>query len=55
MLKSIAIGIAAVLLIVVIGLAIAISLQPDDFSVERSATIDAPVSVVFEHVEDFRR
>lgn len=54
-LKTIAIVAAAVLLVVVIGIGIAVAFQPDEFSVERSSTIDAPAPLVFDYIADFRR
>ena len=48
--KKIAIGIAAVIIL----LCIAISLQPDQFSVERGITIAAPAAVPYRHVANFR-
>ncbi len=41
-------------LIVVIGLAIYIAVQPNSFEVERSKIIKAPVSVVYNNVIDFK-
>ena len=43
-----------VLLIVVIGLAVFIAVQPNSFEVERSRTIKAPASVVYNNVIDFK-
>ena len=40
---------------IVLGLVIAIALQPPEYRVERSMTIDAPPAEVFEHVNDFRK
>ena len=51
MLKKILIGLAALVLIFVI----VVSLQPSEFRVERSATIAAPQTSVFEHVNDLRK
>lgn len=42
------------LLILFIGFAIYIAVQPNSFEVERSRTINAPVSVVYENVIDFK-
>lgn len=40
----------------VIGVfAIVVAMQPDEFAVTRSATIDAPPAAVFAHVNDFRK
>ncbi|ARV09049.1 transcription activator effector-binding protein [Winogradskyella sp. PC-19] len=42
------------LLILAIGLAIYIAVQPNSFEVERSRTIDAPAQVVYNNVIDFK-
>jgi effector-binding domain-containing protein len=42
------------LLILFIGLAIYIAVQPNSFEVKRSKTLNAPVSVVYENVIDFK-
>jgi hypothetical protein len=49
MLKNVAIGVVAVLVLVV-GL---VASRPSDFKVERSATLAAPTEVVFAQVNDF--
>jgi hypothetical protein len=49
--KKVLLGIAAVLVI----LSIVIALQPADFRVTRTATISAPVSVVFAQVNDLHK
>lgn len=41
-------------LILIIGLAIYIAVQPNSFEVERSKTIQAPVAVVYNNVIDFK-
>jgi len=51
MLKYILIGLAAILVIFLI----VVALQPADFRITRSATIAAPASVVFEQVNDFHK
>ena len=50
MLKRIALGLGA--LVAVLGIVIA--LQPAAFTVERSATIEAPAEVVYAHIENLR-
>lgn len=47
--------ILGVIIGVVAVVAILIAAQPDTFRYERSVTIQAPASVVFPHVNDFRR
>ncbi|TCK68712.1 effector-binding domain-containing protein [Winogradskyella wandonensis] len=42
------------LLIIVIGLAIYIAVQPNSYEVERGRTIKAPISVVYNNVIDFK-
>ena len=42
-----------IILIAVFGVVVA--MQPDEFQVERTATIDAPASTVFEHVNNLRK
>lgn len=51
MLKKILLVIA----IVLVGIIIASRFQPASYTVERSATIDAPPEVVFAHVNDFAK
>jgi carbon monoxide dehydrogenase subunit G len=41
--------------VVVVGLVIVVAMQPADFRYERSATMSAPSSAVFDQVNDFRR
>jgi len=51
MLKKIVIGLAAVIAVFVI----VVALQPSEFRIERSATISAPPAKVFEQVNDFHK
>lgn len=51
MIKKILIGLAAIIVILVV----VIALQPATYQVERSTTIAAPASVVFAQVNDFRK
>jgi hypothetical protein len=51
MMKKILIGLVAVVAVFVIVVAV----QPSEFRVVRSATISAPASVPFTHVNDFRQ
>ena len=55
MLKKIILSVLAVAALMVIGLAIAIAMQPDTFHVERSATMAAPPDAVFAQVNDFHK
>lgn len=49
MLKKILIGLVALIAVFVV----VVAMQPDDFRIERSATIDAPPDQVFAQVNDF--
>lgn len=51
MLKRIVLIVAAL----IAGFAVYIALQPSEYRVERSVTIDAPASEVFANVNDFRK
>lgn len=51
MLKKIGLGLAAVLAILVI----VIATRPDAFSVQRSATINAPAERIYPHIADFHQ
>jgi len=42
-----------VMVILIVGLAIAVAMQPNEFEVTRSMQIDAPPEVVFPHVNKF--
>lgn len=53
MLKKIAFGAAGVLLVVVGAVALFVSMQPDEFKIERSRTMTAPPGIVFGFVSDF--
>jgi len=44
-----------VLAAIVVGFLIIVALQPNEFRVERSATIAAPAAVVFDQVNDFHK
>jgi hypothetical protein len=54
MTKKIVIGIALLLLGLIVGFLIVVSLQPSTFSVERSAAMAAPPTVVFAQVNDLQ-
>src|SRR3954468_3377322 len=53
MLKKILIGIATVVAIVIVGFLLAVSMQPNEFRISRSAKMAAPPSAVFAQVNDF--
>ena len=44
-----------ILLVIVIGLAIYIAVQPNSFEVTREKTIDAPASVVYDNLIDYKK
>jgi uncharacterized protein YndB with AHSA1/START domain len=53
MLKKILIGIAAVVAILLVGFFIAVSMQPNEFRISRSAKMNAPPAAVFAQLSDF--
>lgn len=53
MLKKIVIGVPVVLLLIVAVFALIVSMQPNEFIITRSATMDAPPEKVFAQVNDF--
>lgn len=55
MLKKIVLILAVLIPLPVIALAIAISMQPDEYTVTRTATYNAPPEVVFEQINDFKK
>jgi len=44
-----------ILVAIVVVFLVVVALQPSDYRVERTATIDAPASQVFTHVNDFHK
>ena len=46
-------AIAAVVVLVVAVLAVVVAMQPSEFRIQRSATINAPAPAVFAQVNDF--
>jgi hypothetical protein len=54
MIKKIILGVLAVVVLGIVAIAAAVSMQPDEYTVVRSATFDAPPEKVFEQVNDFR-
>src|SRR5947207_10067276 len=55
MIKKILLGIVIVVVVLVAVIAILAALQPAHYRIERSATINAPASVVFAQVNDFHK
>jgi uncharacterized protein YndB with AHSA1/START domain len=43
------------LAVLIAGFAVVVAMQPSDFKVERTATIDAPAAKVFPHVNDLHK
>jgi hypothetical protein len=53
-LRKVLLGVFAACVVFLGGLAVVIAMQPSEFHVERSATMAAPPTVVFDQVNDFR-
>jgi len=55
MFKKIVLGVLAILIVLVVVLVVLIAMQPEDFRVERKATMAAPPDAVFAQVNDFHK
>lgn len=55
MIKKIILGILAVILIVVVGFCAIVAMRPNDFTITRTASVNAPPEKVFEQVNDFHK
>jgi hypothetical protein len=55
MIKKVILGILAVIVIIVLGFCVIVAMQPNDFKVTRSATVNAPSDKIFEQVNDFHK
>ena len=55
MLKKILISVAAVLGVLILGFVTVVAMRPNEFSVSRSATMNAPPQKVFAQVNDFHK
>ncbi len=55
MLKKILLGLVAIIVVAVVVVLILASMQPDEFRVERSATINAPAEKIVAHIDDFHQ
>ena len=55
MFRKILVWIGAILALLLLGFAVVVAVQPEDFRVERSATMAASPDKVFAHVNDFHR
>jgi hypothetical protein len=55
MIKKILLGLVVFIVVVVVVFVCIVALQPAHYRVERSATINAPASVVFAQVNDFHK
>ncbi len=53
--KKILLGALVVIVLIVLIFCVVVAMQPATYHVERSATINAPASVVFEQVNDFHK
>ena len=54
MIKKAILGILALIVAFVVIFSVVVAMQPEDFKVVRSATLNAPPAVIFEQVNDFR-
>jgi carbon monoxide dehydrogenase subunit G len=55
MIKRLILGVLALVVIVIVALVAVIAMQPPEYVVTRSATVNAPQTVVFENVNDFHK
>jgi hypothetical protein len=55
MLKRILLGLVAVIVVAVIVVLILAMQQPDEFRIQRTATINAPAEKIVPHIEDFHQ
>lgn len=55
MIFKVLLGVVGVIVLAVVVFVIVVAMQPSDFRVERSITIDASPDVVFGHVNDFHK
>lgn len=55
MLKKIILAIVILIVLAVVGLGIAIAMQPNEYSITRTTTINASPETVYENVNDFRK
>lgn len=55
MIKKILLGLVIVVVVLVVVFLCIVALQPAHYRVERSATINAPATVVFAQVNDFHK
>src|SRR5216683_3299494 len=55
MIKKILLGALVVIVLIVVIFCVVVALQPAQYHVERSTTINAPASLVFAQVNDFHK
>jgi hypothetical protein len=55
MIKKLILGLLAVIVLVVVVLGVVIAMQPNEYTVTRSATFNATPEVIFEQVNDFHK
>ncbi|MGH7782831.1 MAG: SRPBCC family protein [Candidatus Binatia bacterium] len=53
MIKKVILGILAVILIVIVAFCALVAMQPADYKISRSTTVNAPPEKIFEQVNDF--
>src|SRR5260221_7281512 len=55
MIKKVILGILAVIVLIIVGFCAIVAMQPADYTVSRSTTVNAPPEKVFEQVNDFHK
>ena len=55
MIKKVILGIVVFIIVIVLGFCAIVAMQPADYTVSRSATVNAPPEKVFEQVNDFHK
>ncbi|MGZ8847547.1 MAG: polyketide cyclase, partial [Pyrinomonadaceae bacterium] len=55
MIKKILLGIVVLIIVLIAVFLVMVMLQPSQYQIERSATINAPAPVVFAQVNDFHK
>jgi uncharacterized protein YndB with AHSA1/START domain len=55
MAKKFILGVLGLVLLLVVVFCVVVAMQPADYSISRSVTIDAPPEVVFAQVNDFHQ
>lgn len=55
MIKKVILGIVVVIIVIIVGFCAIVAMQPADYTVSRSTTVNAPPEKVFEQVNDFHK